>query len=636
MPTWQQLRDVKLSEYSDAADGWGKVSSRANADKDRVDNRMLANLRATQKGDTADTATKSLEQLSRNYQYLHTECGLIRTALNGLATELAGPQKKLKQALEDAENLKFTVHADGSVEYPASAATPVPYAPGAKGTATPGAPIPLLPGKAEGGADPNKAKAEDIAERIATAVREAAEIDGRYAGVLGKLKAAPGLKVEAADLADVAQDTKGLQQAAGKYADGDRIPKGKSPAENAQWWNGLSQEQRDEYATLYPASVGALDGIPATVRDDANRMVLAETRAQVQLELNAIPKQPQEYVVNPNGQYPAVIKNPAWREWDEKYGDRKEKLERDRKGMDAIQARFDRTGKAERPGERPLPEAYLLGFDTTGNGHAVVANGNPDTATHTAMYVPGTTSNLGKIDGDIKRMETLWRASEDMADGQSVSTITWLGYDAPQHIVKDAPFSHYADDGAPKLNSFVTGLRTTHEGEPGHLTVTGHSYGSTVIGSAARQGHLDADDIFVAGSPGMQVGSAAQLDVPEGHVFAAEADSDPYFKGAPIPYLGDDKNGGIHVPFFSSDPVPDLGGWKHAPAKVDIDILPAWMDGDGSSVVKPLTPTNPDFGAKIVATDGSRGHSGYWDSGTESLSNQARIVTGHYNEVTQG
>ncbi|MFF8610594.1 alpha/beta hydrolase [Streptomyces sp. NPDC015346] len=632
MPTWQQLRDVKLNEYTDAADGWGKVSSRSNADKDRVDNGMFSRIYESQKGKTADTATEDVRQLSRNYQYLHTECGLIRTALNGLAAELAAPQKKLKQALEDAENLKFTVKPDGSVEYPTQSSV---LAPGT-GAAQPGAPIPYKPGAAEGigSGDANKGKAEDIAERIGDAVREANEIDGRYAAVLRKLKAPPGLTVDEATLVDAAADTKAMQQAAGTYADDGRIPQGKSPKENADWWNGLTQEQRDEYATLYPASVGALDGLPATVRDDANRMVLAETRAQAQMDLNAIPKQPQEYIQNPSGQYPAVIKNPAWREWDDKYGDRKAQLDRDLKGMNAIQERFDRSGRVERPGERPLPEAYLLGFDTKGNGHAIVANGNPDTATHTAMYVPGTTSNLEGIGGDIKRMETLWRASDNLADGQSVSTITWLGYDAPQSIVKDAPFSHYADDGAPKLNAFVEGLRTSHEGERDHLTVTGHSYGSTVIGSAARQGHLDADDIFVAGSPGMQVGSATDLDVPKGHVYAAEADSDPYLKGVHIPYVGDDKYGGVNIPFVTSDPVPDLGGWGHAPKKVDIDIIPSFLDGDGGSVVKPLTPTNPDFGAHIVATDGSRGHSGYWDNGTESLNNQARVVTGRYKEVT--
>ncbi|MFD8555053.1 alpha/beta hydrolase, partial [Streptomyces fradiae] len=52
---------------------------------------------------------------------------------------------------------------------------------------------------------------------------------------------------------------------------------------------------------------------------------------------------------------------------------------------------------------------------------------------------------------------------------------TWLGYDAPQNIITDSPQSKYADDGGPKLNEFVSGLRTVHLGDPGHLTVDGHS-----------------------------------------------------------------------------------------------------------------------------------------------------------------
>ncbi|MFE2596403.1 hypothetical protein ACFXCZ_07830 [Streptomyces sp. NPDC059396] len=224
MPTWQQLRDAKLNEYEDAADGWGRVSSRANAAKDRVDNEMLAGIRGTQRGEAATGAVADLERLSRNYQYIHTECGLIRTALNGLATELAAPQRKLGQALEDAENARFTVHPDGSVEYPASADVPVPLAPGRGGTARPGAPAPLLPGLAEGNGDPNRARAEELAERIAAAVREATEIDGRYAGVLRELNTTGGLTVDDSMFADAAQDTRRLQQAARDHAGAQDIP----------------------------------------------------------------------------------------------------------------------------------------------------------------------------------------------------------------------------------------------------------------------------------------------------------------------------------------------------------------------------------------------------------------------------
>ncbi|WP_078592062.1 alpha/beta hydrolase [Streptomyces megasporus] len=68
--------------------------------------------------------------------------------------------------------------------------------------------------------------------------------------------------------------------------------------------------------------------------------------------------------------------------------------------------------------------------------------------------------------------------------------------------------------------------RTRHQ-EPGprhhrhpasHTTVVGHGYGTTVAGSAAGQGELNADDAVLSGIPGVQVGKASGTDVPEGHV----------------------------------------------------------------------------------------------------------------------
>ncbi|MFV5998593.1 DUF397 domain-containing protein [Streptomyces sp. NPDC056231] len=38
---------------------------------------------------------------------------------------------------------------------------------------------------------------------------------------------------------------------------------------------------------MHPASIGALDGLPSDVRDDANRVVLAEQRAAKQAEYDA-------------------------------------------------------------------------------------------------------------------------------------------------------------------------------------------------------------------------------------------------------------------------------------------------------------------------------------------------------------
>ncbi|MEU1486313.1 alpha/beta hydrolase, partial [Streptomyces sp. NPDC005752] len=393
------------------------------------------------------------------------------------------------------------------------------------------------------------------------------------------------------DWADAKSDMGGVREAGKNYLDSlPEPPKDGSPKDNAAWWNGLSPEEQSAYLSTKPASVGALDGLPAEDRDEANRTVLAAAKAQVQLELDRIPPEPTKYSPNPNGSYPAVIQNDSWSKWNEKYGAQKERADSSLKGMQAIEDRFDSTG------ENGLPPAYLLGFDTEKNGRAIVANGNPDTADHTAVYVPGTTSNLGGIGGDVERMTNLWRESDAMAGGKEVSTVTWLGYDAPQSVVKDAPFRHYADDGAPAFNQFMEGLNTANTTESGgHHTAVGHSYGTTLIGSAARQGDLNADDVVFAGSPGVQVGEASQMDVPEGHVWNEEAEDDP---------------------------VPDLGRFGHGGNQ--------WRLGGGVAII----PSDELFGANQMATGTSEGHSEYWDPGTDSLKNQAAVVTGQYGKVT--
>jgi hypothetical protein len=340
---------------------------------------------------------------------------------------------------------------------------------------------------------------------------------------------------------------------------------------------------------LYPASVGALDGLPSEVRNEANRVVLAEKKGLYQSQLNDLPPMP---TLNSRPGMSEDVdqreRMEACREWREKYGEKYDRLTGALKGMQAIEDRFDATGKSG------LPEAYLLGFNPEGNGRAIVANGNPDTADHTAVYVPGTTSHLSKVEGDIGRMDQLWMESSAMAGDQQVSTVMWLGYDAPQSITKDAPFAHYADDGAPAFNSFMDGLNATNTTESGgHHTAIGHSYGTTLVGSAARQGELASDDIVFAGSPGVQVGHASELDVPRGHVWNEEADGDV---------------------------VPDIGRWGHGGSQAEYQ---------GGVFIN---PSDELFGANQMSTD-TEGHSDYWKSDSQSLKNQALVVTGNYDRV---
>ncbi|WP_405549360.1 alpha/beta hydrolase family protein [Streptomyces globisporus] len=583
------LRSFKPSEYEEAADGYRATGDMASEAKDAIDNRIGVGLRSEVKGDAAGAAHEQLKKLSNNFHYVQTECGLVSTALNGFAFDIAVAKRKLEAAMDDASAGGCTVNANGSVSYPAG------KKPGDEKTADGG----TVTGSAGGSPtsdvlerqavnihpNPHYGKALEYANRIADALEEATDADTKWAPKLRALKADDDLEVSHRDWADVKSDTGGVREAGKSYFDSlPEPPKDGTPKDNASWWKGLSPEEQAAHLALNAAVVGALDGLPAEARDEANRMVLAQSRAQVELELAKIPE-PTRYSPNPNGTYPAVIQNDNWTKWNEKHGERFAQLTKSREGMKSIQERFDATGT------KGLPEAYLLGFSTEGNGRAIVANGNPDTADHQAVYVPGTSSNLGSVGGDINRMANVWRVASDEADGASVSTITWLGYDAPQSIVKDSPFSHYANDGAPAYNRFLDGLDASHtaESDP-HRTAIGHSYGTTLIGSAARQGELNADDVILAGSPGVQVSKAEQLDVPKGHVWNQEADWDV---------------------------VPDIGRFGHG-----------GNDRDGVWLI----PSDPVFGANQMTTDTS-GHSDYWKENTESLRNQGLVVAGRGDDV---
>lgn len=320
------------------------------------------------------------------------------------------------------------------------------------------------------------------------------------------------------------------------------LAKRDDPQAARAWWDQLDDDQRQLYLAAYPELVGSLDGLPAASRDEANRLALRAELAEVE---------------------------------------RSGKGERDRlvKLLDRLEA-----SEYGPPNEQLL----LLGFDNAGDGKAVVAVGNPDTARHTAVLVPGVGTELDDMPGQIDRAREIQRAAYQLGGPTvgGVSVIAWLGYDTPG--IGPAAIGHrHAEQGAPALDSFIDGLRAAHDPGPSHLTVIGHSYGSTVIGEAASHGDgLAVDDIIAAGSPGMHVDTAEELQIDPRHVWAGLAERDLI--------------GGI------------LGS------------IPGIHDNE---------PTDKDFGANRYHVDTS-GHSSYWTPGSESLRNQARIVIGQYEQVS--
>lgn len=483
--TWSQLRDLKCAELEGAADGWGRASNRADAGRDGIDKQLMNGLHGTQRGEAADAAVARLRQLSRNFQYVYTECGLLRTALNSLAHEMRAQQRALQEALGDADALKFTVHADGSVTYPEAGEGLIDRKPLPGGTAT-GRGLPgLLPSSGLAAPNPHAAKAQEIADRVEKAVRTATEIDWRYTRILRKLKAEEGLKVPDTTWTDTATDAAAVRGAARGYLK-DAIPHDASPAERKTWWTGLTQEQREEYLAVYPDQIGNLDGIPAVVRDAANR-------DNLQLLIGKLE------------------------------GRDDERAETQLAGLREIDRQLHDNGK---------PPMFLLGIGDEGNGRAIVSYGNPDTARNVSAYVPGLNTSLDEefAKGDLKRA---WDTAKGAVKyDHSSAAIVWLGYDAPQTPDGLASLAvmgeERAERGGRLFNGFMSGLVATNENEDPHLTAIGHSYGSRTVGAATQRdgGIPGVDDIVLVGSPGVGVDRAEDLGVGKNHVFVGAAEHD--------------------------------------------------------------------------------------------------------------
>nr|WP_202540732.1 alpha/beta hydrolase [Streptomyces sp. SID3915] len=584
--SWAALRDLRCAELESAADGWGRVGNRADAARDRIDKHLLNGLRETQQGAAAESAAARLRRLNRNFQYVHTECGLIRTTLNSLAHEMKAQQRALMLALEDAAALKFTVQADGSVSYPAAGEGLIDGRPLQGGTTTSNGLPDLVPPSGLAAPNPNVAKAQDIADRVVGAVRAAAEIDWRYAGILRRLKAEEGLAVPTSTWKDAASDAADVRDAARTYLR-DAIPRTASPAERNAWWAGLTQEQREEYLAVYPDVIGNLDGIPAAVRDAANR-------DNLQLLIGTLAGRDDA---------DSVAKLAGLRE-------------------------IDRQLQAETKfGE---PSMYLLGISNEGNGRAIVAFGDPDAAKNVSTYVPGLNTSLDRefAEGDLKR-------ARDTAIGaryydRSSASIAWLGYDAPQTpdgwrslaVAGDGR----AESGARALNGFMGGLVATNEHADPHLTAIGHSYGSRTVGAATQRdgGIPGVDDIVLVGSPGVGVDSAENLGVGRGHVFVGAAENDVVTK-------------------LPSGRQAALGGVASGPLAHIIRDLADQGEGD---LWFGKDPASAEFGAqRFRVADGPRlvglggfsidAHSQYFDPARDAASANsiALISAGHSDKV---
>ncbi|WP_371661071.1 alpha/beta hydrolase [Streptomyces sp. NBC_00280] len=236
------------------------------------------------------------------------------------------------------------------------------------------------------------------------------------------------------------------------------------------------------------------------------------------------------------------------------------------------------------------PGRHVLAFDPRGRGQVAEVYGDLRTARRIAVVVPGSDTDLASYDAAADMARDLRAEVIRLAPADHPAVIVWVGYTTPVGVGWDAATGHLAEEGAPRLLRFLDGLAaTTRPVAP--PSVFCHSYGSVLCGAAAhRLTGRQVSDLVVAASPGMRIGQAGQVPVgARSRLWATARDATDWIRRVP--------------------PV-ELFGLGHG-----------------------ADPADPDFGARVVSSDGAQGHTGYFTPGTASLRNYADIAVGHYGAV---
>lgn len=385
-------------------------------------------------------------------------------------------------------------------------------------------------------------------------------------------------------------------------------PAGATPRQVAAWWAGLSPEQQRLQLRANPDRIGTLDGLPANVRHEANMLVLrrelgaseAEV-ASLQAEVNRLREEAGRELGGLAGPLLGGLGigflSPA-----------QQRLRAAEKRLGGATRRLE-TLKMVDSQVKGSPDRSLMLLDMNGEPRAAIGIGKVDEAKHVAVVVPGLNQDVREeMDSIVSNAQRLKFTADQLSlpatGGEDIATVAWLGYDTPNWA--EVPSAARAEAGAQHLQTTLEGLEAARESaratapgatgpEPLHLSVVGHSYGSTTSGIALH-GPTPVDDVAFIGSPGVGAEHVSELRVPDGHVFVGEA---------------------------RQDIVADLGRFGLDPSNDDFSAR-EFQTSEG---------TDPLTGANLKK---STGHSQYFELKSSSVYNLAYITLGRGDLITPG
>ena len=378
-----------------------------------------------------------------------------------------------------------------------------------------------------------------------------------------------------------------------------------TPEERARYWSQQSEAQKQHLCDKYPDLIGNADGVEGWARDRANR--------------NRLPGLKQEAKDNVS-KYTELMKNP-WIDNDTRMVCLSE-LDKAQKALRAYEAVEEQLGKGisledYQHGKEGDPVSLLTLQNDGGRVKAAMGRGDVDHAKNVATFVPGIGTTVEGSMGEYMRQTKNLRSAA-MAQGNlsasDVATVAWLGYDAPGEADWKQPQNlpgiispFLAKAGSDRLAGFMNGMQASRDYGAGdaHMTLVGHSYGSSTSGMAATKVKYGViDDLVLFGSPGMGTYDAKNYHVDQNHLWVSGVP-----KGDSVQGMGAFR-GGI-VGSLGKNPMDSDSGFTHL--SDDATGSPKYKNDAPASV-----PSNGNF----------KNHNIYLENGTETLQDIGRVVAG--------
>ena len=518
--TYEYLQSMTVDSLREAADAWNKLS-RYTSDTSRDLYGFSSQKIGTDvfDGDAAVATRQRTSSVGKSLASASEEAEFISRLLDSAAEGFEDCKNQLGSVVAEIETVGYQVSDRGVVSVPPD----------------------LLP---DGAAVPPDIQDEAAMwmQEITNVVDRAQDVDDQLSSNLGSLLDTGERNEFDADRVD---DT----------LFGDVLSGDASTDEVHDWWVNLPEETQSDILRQSPETIAWLDGIPSADRHAANMTILE-----------------QHVAGNPDDTDAAGLLADIEESGNMLLGFKP--------------AEYVTLSQSDVPDNQVVLKDQEI---KTSDWQVIVATGNPDDAENVATFVPGTDSDVSwgnSTEGtklQIDRTTNLADEANSITGTDDTVSIMWLGYDAPNGVMDEAPDPSRAQDGGADLNQFLEGMESVNSNDDVRQTVLGHSYGSLTAAYGDQAGSdSPADAIVVAGSPGLNdsVDSAEDLNVGEENFYYLNADGDP------VPT----------APVHGAD------------------------------------PSSPRFPGGIELETETTGHSDYYEPDTDDLSAQGQVIVGDLNE----